>query len=272
MANINEFLDKVSYSPVRDFINREVKGLKKSNDLEVVGIGGFTTYATTRNKRTMTATAPNIYMENGTVVNDTVWLEPIEIVIEGVVSDIFVDKKSQQNVITDVKRAVGVVNAYLPNRTQSQINKINALSNDVYSAIDKIDNLVSTSKQLAILQGQGASTKSLQEQFIDKIDSIYYSKALIDIETPYRKYENMMILSYETEVNGESNEIKFIINAKEIRFVESNFTRIQFNFKPSKDLQGQLDSLSENGDINKSDNVPVQKESIASSVFDFIFN
>lgn len=208
--DITSFLNQDNSFPV------SIAGTSKVADNEVIGIGGFSMYATLENTKSLMSTAPDVTLEDGSVVSDTIFLTPVTISISGVVSDVFIRIDTPDNIFSQTQDVIGVMSQYLPSRTNSQLSKIAAITEDVKNVKRRINSVLEDGKRLQGAFGDNTGTKTLQEQFLDAVEQVHFSRALIDIESPYRVYKNMRITSLKTTETNESSGLSFVIEAKQI--------------------------------------------------------
>lgn len=265
MANVTSYLSQnIGYSSVSELLTAKIPGLKSKNDKEFIGIAGFTAYAEVGIQRVLSSNAPDVTLEDGSVIADTIFLNPIEITISGEVAEINIPEDQNQNIIEQASSAIGVVSSFLPNRTLSQLNKVEDLVDDAVNAVRAIDNVINAADRFVEVFGNKSGDKSNQELFIDTIDKIHFSKSLTRLETAFRVYDNIRITNFTTSQNNESNAISFTITAKQLRLSELAFIEntVPQNKNPSKDLGGQTEGESDKGITNGD---PVQS-SLASSI------
>lgn len=242
--DITSFLNQDGSLPV------SVAGTKKFADNEEIGIAGYTTYATVEITKTLSSTAPTVTLEDGSEVSDTIFLNPISISISGVVSDVFVKREANDGIFSPIERVIGETSQYLPAKTQSQITQARAIVDDAKNVIRKIDAAVERGQRLYGEFGDKSGSKSLQEQFLDTLEQVHFSKALIPIETPYRVYENMRIISCPLTTNNESDEIRFKIEAVQIRLRKLQtvtVASIEPAPNPSTGLKGATEQATDKG-------------------------
>lgn len=249
MVDVTTYLGQsVESTPALNFLSTKLPGTGAKNDLEAVGIGGFTLYVTIKNARTLTSTAPDISLEDGSEITDTIFLKPVMLTIEGDVADIHMESfDADDSVFKPVTKVVGLTNTYAPLRTQGQIDKLEGLFNDATNALNKLDALLEDGNKLLGVFGDKSDVKSIQEQFIDAIDQLHFSKSLVSLEAPFRVYNNMRILSFATNKDNTSNKIKFTITAKQLRFAKVAFTEIKGAPKPSEGLGGATEGTTDKG-------------------------
>jgi len=261
---------------ITSFLNQDgslplsIVGTKKVADNEEIGIGGFTMFATIENTKTLSSTAPTVTLEDGSKTSDTIFLNPIQVSIIGVVSDVFVKRDATAGIFSPVERVIGIVSQYLPNKTQSQITQARAIVDDAKNVIRRINAAIEDGKRLYGEFGDQSSSKPLQEQFLDRIEQIHFSKALISIETPFRVYENMRIIKFPLTVNNESDEIRFKIDAVQIGFrtlQTVTVASIEPAPKPSSGLKGATGQAADKGTTAGKPVPETKSTSLLSTIF-----
>lgn len=248
---------------IREYINSQTKTLQQQ-PISAVGIGGFELFARLSEQTTFTAQAPTSVLEDGSFTGDEIVKAPYTVTITGEVSDIYV--KGADNLFNlvppAVSNALGAVTAYLPNRTQGQISKIVGLVSDIDDRITQIDNAIAAGQQLFNLAGNKSGAKSLQEQFIDFVESLYEAGQPIDIEMTGRTRKNMAIVNLVISRDNQENAYKFSITAQELRFNQLIYSEITQVFpNPAPSVSGQVESKS-----NKGAQAPTRQRSLLSVI------
>jgi len=128
---------------IRDYISGQ---FKDGDDGEFVGIGGFTTSATVRERFSRSASVPTTYLENGDHINDHIIRNPLTLSIEGNVSDAFELPNPAIAALQEAQAQVGNITQYAPARTQAQLSRVSGIANDFISALDKVDALINRGK------------------------------------------------------------------------------------------------------------------------------
>lgn len=229
------------------YLATPIPGTKKLADGELIGIGGFNAYVALRVGRELSSSSPDITVEDGTYINDTIFLKPVTINIEGNVSDVHLQASTVSDIFKPAAQVLGAVSAYLPARTAKQINDIKELSNDAFNALNRVNAKLEQGERLLNLLGDKTGSKGLQEQFIDAMDRLFFSKSLTTLETAYRVYDNVRIDGFKTTVVGTSNQIKFSITAKQLRLKKLEFSEVKGAPNPSKGLGGKTGSKQNKG-------------------------
>ena len=208
----------------------------QSSSEEVIGIGGFKLFAMVNQSTQYKAQVPNFVLEDGSYANDHIINDPLVLSINGEVGGKFFQKlqsyipefltNSQQNAISNVS-------VYLPSRTTSQLSMINSLRSDANSYLSQLNRMASVGTELFnVFNGTSAQKeKDNQEQFISFLESVYYSKQLIDIEMPYKKHTTMAMTDLSIERNNTENSIKFTASFKKVQFAQIVYTSASKYFK-----------------------------------------
>lgn len=245
MANVNSILQKGTNSTAGSFLASEVPGTRKKGDYEIIGIGGFKAFAEVKNTRKLTQTAPNVTLEDGTVISETVFQGPIRITITGKVGDVYLEYPQNESFDEVEVQVVSLTEAYLPDYAAAQLTRIRQIRDDALEALDALDAKIRDGQRLLDLFGDKSGTKTFQEQFIDAIDILWTSGALTTLETPFRVYDNVIIEDFTTELVPESDEISFNITAKVVRLATLDTVTIAKN--PSSGLQGRTNKTVNKG-------------------------
>jgi len=227
---------------ITDFINRK----RGDTPLEEIGIGGFTTLARVRERYALTAEIPDVPVEDGTSISDHIIHKPKILTIEGDVSDIHLKPSP---IIREFQRAqaeIGnLVSQFAPSRTQAQLSKINALATDIDAAIKKGQAVIDAGGQaLDYLGLRDSKTKTIQEQFIDAIEALYYGDQLIAIDMPFRQHKNMVITSFTADYDNQENATTFSITAQEMVLAETVTTEVE---TPADGTDGQTKDIVNKG-------------------------
>lgn len=205
----------------------------KIDDKQEIGIGGFTVLARVRNVITKTADAPDVPLEDGSIANDHVIINPVILEIEGRVSDIFIRPDVQATIFRRGLSEIGNITKYIPAQTQTQISKIVDIATDVNNVFKGISAVINDGVQLADFVGdKSPGGQSNQEKFIETLETYYNGSNLMRIEMPDTIYENMILTSrviiYD---NQKGTAIDFKLTAKQLRFADVIFTDVSEFFK-----------------------------------------
>ena len=256
MASLTEFFKNGNTtSAINDVLRKKSK--------EKIGIGGFTLFARVNETINLNSKIPTTWLEDGSFAQDHIVLDPVTVSIDGEISDVFLERDALPEAITRIQSQIGAIETYLPTRSQSQIQKINAIINDAQDKLRAVDRAIDNGKQLYNFFTSNTSGKGNREIFIDYAEIWHKGKQLISIETPWRVYERMAIISLSIVRGNEEEAISFKLTAQEIRFAETIYRDInQYFKKPSDGIEGKADSV-----VNKGPQKPKEvDESLLSTV------
>ena len=197
---------------IQEFLGRLVESKKQP-----VGIAGFRLFARTRDVTNYKSQAPTTYLEDGSPVQDHIINDPLTITIEGNVGDVYQEKSAVETFKNKATSLLGQASQYLPAKTFAQLQKVNSLIDNVRDKVRKIQNAVRVGTNVLAGFGIGSPTKSNQEKFVDLMEAIYNSKALVTIEMNYRTFEMMRITDLTITKDASDTALKFSITAQKIR-------------------------------------------------------
>lgn len=241
--------------------------LSKESDKQVIGIAGFESMAIVEEGKTLSSTSPDIVLEDGSTISDTIFIKPFTCTLSGSVSDVYIPDENEDNAITRANKLIGVTSIYLPSRTASQISRIQSLADDAQNIVRRAEKIYSDYQTILAQFGDKTEAKSLQEQFIQVLTAIHENKTLVPLEIMGTVYKDMHLheISF-TRKNNESREVLYKISAKQIRTAPIKFTRLDpaslAKVNASQGLGGATDNASDKG---STEGEPVEK-SLASSL------
>lgn len=232
---------------IRDYINGKVKALSEQQ-IQQIGIGGFTLYAAVNKSRQRTAQAPISYLEDGSFSSDDIINDPIRLTITGEVADIHIPGSNSllDLVPPAVSETLGAVRGYIPDRAAGTLSKITGIISSVNDRISQIDSAIAAGQKIFGLAGGG--TKTIQEQFLDHMESLYNARQPVSAEMDYRNYTNMAIVDFSDNKDNVEDALKFSITLQELRFNELQFTEIAKAFPaPAPAAKSQAEGVSNKG-------------------------
>lgn len=220
-------------------------------DAEPVGIGGFYFYALLSDETELVSTSPDVVLEKGTTISDTIFNAPLALSINGYVADLWVSEE-----VSDPPNKLTVspkrqADFYGQERDEATTPQINAIEQDTGSVIRDVSNDLSDSEVMRYFGG-GSGGSTLPEQFQAFCLSVWQSKQLVQVETLFGIYNSMHIQSFKLNTDSQGRAISFTIRAKQIRIAEINFRQVastsqQYARNPSSGLNGQTESETNKG-------------------------
>lgn len=212
-----------------------------------IGIGEFTLFARVSDTTNYKSRSPVSFVEDGSALDDHIINEPLSISIEGEVGDIYLRKSPAEREINRANAAIGQTSIYLPARTQSQLQKINALASTVRDRIREIERLRSLGKNILDKFKGRTDGKSPQEQFIDQMEAAHNQKALIKIDMPFRQYDNMRIQNLSFTRKSESGALRFKLDAAQLRIAQPLYRVNSLVGNAASGVENQLGAQSNKG-------------------------
>jgi hypothetical protein len=250
---------------ISNFIVGRARSLLEPEQIQEVGIGGFSLFARVSDSSKYTAQVPVNVLEDGSVASDNISNQPVTLSISGEISDIFIKPQNADLFSPPQLTKAGEVIAFLPSRTQSQISRIRAIGQDVADRLRQIDDYLSAGGKALDALSPNEKNKMLREQFVDFIESVYYGKQLISIDMPYRTHENMALTQITIERNNEAKSLRFEVTAQKVTFAEMRYTDIQKLYRnASSAASGKVSSAANKGAQDLNDVVGKKEKSLLS--------
>jgi len=248
---------------IRDFIEGKKKAL--AGEDKAVGIGGFKLFARVNEGVNYKATVPVQFLEDGSNAADDILLDPITITISGVVGDQHIELSELPEQIEAAQDTVGKITVLTPERTQSQLNKINSIGTSVANAVDTVDKYIDVGAEAYDMVSGAESSKPLREKFIDFVESVYFGKQLIDVDVEFRTHSDMAIVSLDLRTDNQTEETAFEVQFQKVPMASAEYTDISDFYKnPSS---GSASTVA--GSVDKGTQNPEsgQEKSLLSAMF-----
>lgn len=216
-----------------------------------IGIGGFKLYAAIVTRTAYDTQAPISYLEDGEAVTDHLINEPIQLDILVNISDVFKSEGTAsgiENLVRRTQSEVGVVTKYLPAQSQAAVQRINSVIASADDAYNALDTYYSEGEQLASFFGD-KTENSIQAEFFNFIDKTRNSKHLVNVETPYRTYTSMALVSASPQANNQTYSTAVNLRFQEVRFAKTTTGKIlSSDDKRAKGTGGDTGSEKNKGD------------------------
>lgn len=249
---------------IQNYLSQERPRERRVDDQQLIGIAGFNALVRVTESYVFSADAPTTPLEDGSLVNDHVILNPVTLTIDGDVSDLHQKSRVPPGGYRKKPVPVGGITSFLPERTQTQIRKIDSLSDQANDILDEINDLARRGQNPYGDFGNQAVSKPNQENFIDRIEALYKSKQPIQIEMPFRIFDDMVITEFQTRFDNRSMSTGFKISAQQVRFAEVVFTEVEsLKRNPSGEVKDQTAGETQKG-LNKTEDRP---RSLLSTIF-----
>lgn len=258
MVDVSRYLGQnLTDISIRDYVTSRIPGLQRSDpDATRVGIAGFTAYVELSEKRILTATAPDIVLEDGTTAHDTIFRGPVQLELEGELASTNIPAISYDAPVDRVNQAIGVITPYLPNRTQAAVSRARDLVARADNVLRRVDDVIQQGARILDVLNPTTPDKTNAEQFIDVMDALHFSGTPFTIESPNRLYENVVLTSLETSLEPDTGVLSFKLQVKQLRFAETEVIPVESAPNPSPGTEGkasqEVDKGSTEGEARES--------------------
>lgn len=237
------------------FLNWTSPELPKNDDKQYIGIGGFRTFVAIAETTNFTATAPDIVCEDLTTVQDSIINSPKIYTMTGEVADIFIENTPETGLGAIVEKVLNVATPYIPDRTLSQIQKINEQIAKVENVIDNVDSVLGDVQEVFDIIGNKSPSASIKDEFFSFIQRVYDTKTIINIENKIRTQKQVLITGFSYTETNDGDTGDFTLTFKEIRIASIGLFRNNQNLtdaeqakiKVNSTLNGQLDAETDKG-------------------------
>ena len=242
-------------SSAAKFLNWVSPELSKNDDRQYIGIGGFGMFVAISENINFSASAPDIVCEDLTTVQDSIINQPKNFSLIGEVSDIFIETSPSTGIGSIAEKVLNVATPYIPNRTLSQIQKINEQFSKVENAIETAKSYITDFRDIYDLIGNKTPEESIKDVFFNFIERVYDSKSIISIETKSRTIKQVLITGFNYTETNDGDTGDFSISFKEIRIASIDLFRNAQDLSDAEKskvevnstLDGQLDSETDKG-------------------------
>ena len=256
------------------FLNWTSPDKPKNDDKQFIGIGGFKMYVAISETTNFAATAPDIVCEDLTTVQDSIINSPKTYSLVGEVADIFIENKPEVGLPATVEKILNIGTPYIPDRTLSQIQKVQDQISTVKSVIDNVDNVLGDVQEVFDIVGNKSPSASIKEDFLNKIERSFDTKTLVNIELTSGVRKQVLITSSSYTETNDGDTGDFSLSFKEIRIASIGLFRDnqeqtpaeEAKAKPNSTVGGQFDSVTDKG---ISDGIQTTQEK-AAQVFESI--
>lgn len=192
------------------------------------GIGGFVFDYEGETNVTFQADIPDHWLETNDSVQDHIAIRPLKITLRGFVSELVLKApggvlgalQTLQNKLTTVPAYLG---QYTPGAIQTIQRGITAATNTV----NTINQSIARVKNIVGMFPGATPQKSKQQQAFAALRSLYDSRQVFTVETPYSTFDSMVIetLSFvQPEDTRSWSDVS--VTLKQLRFVETQTVRV----------------------------------------------
>ena len=193
-----------------------------------VNIGGFVFDYAGELEAELKADITDHYTENNTVIQDHIALAPVRLVMRGLVGELVAGpgESGINALLGGLQNSLTSINSYIGGKTPQAIVKASKAITQVQKVTTQISNAVSKGKSLLNFLKDGALSATKQAEAFKNLSSLLENRVPFIVETPYRKYDNMVIESLRSVQPEDSKYLsEFTVVLKQIRMatVEVSF-------------------------------------------------
>jgi hypothetical protein len=231
-----------SRKSIEDYINNVVNQyIVKPSSGSPTGIGGFIFNILDKESIRLTAQITDHYVENNYAYQDHIALQPERFILRGYVGEIAdIIPSAAISVLTNINSLANIapfMNEFSLQASQAYA-KISGIASRIGSVINQAQNIFD-------IFNDNSTFDSKQQKAYAYFYSLWSSRVLVDVETPYNVLKNMGIEDIEITQNGDSKYISdFAVTFKKIRIATTKqFTqernKILSKFSEAPDLSKQ---------------------------------
>lgn len=215
--------------------------LKKSVDLgsAVVniigntGIAGFKFHCPSREEIEMQSEISDHYLDNNNPIQDHIAQKPITITLQGFQGDYFYSVNQIEDAISLVTPTLSLVKEFLPELStiaqQIKSSQLFNLQNNISTSNGTLkannENDLNYIDVFSIFQSLYKLTSAQARAFFF-LDALWRSKALMTVETTWKRYDNMAISNLKPLRDDNLDITDFRVTFKQLNFAESTIINL----------------------------------------------
>jgi hypothetical protein len=189
------------------------------------GIGGFVFDYEGETNVALNAEITDHYIEDNTTIQDHVALRPVRVTLRGFVNELSVNKNiNLAGALAALNSRLETVEAYMGDYTPGMVQIMQTAITATQNAVNTIDQTLNRINNLAGLFSAPGQTK--QEQAYQKLKSMWQTKQIITVSTPYEYYDTMVIESVSISQPEDTRyQSDITVTLKQIRFASVEYTK-----------------------------------------------
>lgn len=158
------------------------------------GIGGFLFDHEGETTLRLQAEITDHYAEDNTVINDHVALRPLRMNLRGFIGElVFQQPQGVIGALNLIQNKLTTIPAYIGNYTPQMIGKVQNVITQATNVVNTVDQSISRVKNIVGLFGKSTPAITKQEKAYLTLQSLYFTKQIVLVETPYGVFNNMII-------------------------------------------------------------------------------
>jgi len=186
------------------------------------GLSGFLFDVPSGETLTLTADITDHFTENNSFLHDHKTIKPAQISISGFVGElVFRGGNAAERATQDIQNRLETVEAYAGDFTPGAVQIAQNAVSQVRNAASAIDTTVQKTQNLVVaFEGEGPE-QTAQQAAYKKLEALFRSDSLLSLQTPWKYFDNLMIMSLGFTQDDQTKELTDIqIQLKEIRVSE----------------------------------------------------
>lgn len=187
------------------------------------GIGGFVFDYEGEASVTFQADITDHFLESNDAVQDHIAQRPVKIMLRGFVSELV--QKAPQGLVgalASIQNRLTTVPAYLGRYTPGALSTIQKSITAAQNTVNTINQSIARVQNIVGMFPGAAPQKSKQQQAFAQLQSLYLSRQVFTVETPYSTFDSMVIETL-TFVQPEDTQSwsDISVTMKQLRFVDT---------------------------------------------------
>lgn len=203
-------------------VNSEYDKLKEANDsifiTDVDGISGLTLDITNDEKVRLQSSITDYVLENGSVVQNNITLQPINIELRGFIGELVVKKPRRVKETNFIQSRLNKLTGILPELSTQAQQYLNTF-NDTVEKIDEYNTKISNTFDL-VNSSFTKDLKSNQKKQFNILFDFWKSKTILSVKTSWMDFENIVIESVEVGQTDTLYKTEISIKLKQLSFAE----------------------------------------------------
>lgn len=185
------------------------------------GIGGFVFDYEGETAIRKQADITDHWLEDNTAVQDHVAQKPDRITMRGFVSELAQRRAGVLVALASIQNKLTEIPAYLGSYTPGAVQTISSALTQTRRTIAQINQSISRAKNVVGLFSNSAPAQTEQQKAYAELESLYQSRQVFIVETPFKIFDNMLIETLDfRQPETTKYQSDIIVTLKQIRMVE----------------------------------------------------
>jgi len=201
------------------------------------GIAGFLFDLPINDNVTLAAQISDHWLETNVAVQDHIAIEPLKITLTGIVAELIYTKSAIETYIQQVLDRLSPLGILTPAQSISAkkyLSEASRLKSAVSSAIGQLSDLAEVFSD--------TYGKNKQQKAFDTLSNFFENRAILTVETPWKTFKSMAIVSLSFEQAEDTKEMTTITASfKEMRFVETTVKKEKLAGRIAKQKEPMAD-------------------------------